>query len=74
MQIKLFKNPIETNDFEDPTETILNKYPWTTMTKSDISINDRLNKLKLHKDQFIDSHFPDELRNTTSNNNHRLVS
>ena len=44
------------------------------MNKNDISISERLNKLKVHKDQYIDSQFPDELRNTTSKNNHRLVS
>lgn len=61
------------NEFEDPTETILNKYPWTAMTKNIVAINERLNTLNFNKEKYIDSQFSDELRSATSKNNHRLV-
>jgi hypothetical protein len=71
--LKLFKFLSDPFDFDDPTETILNKYPWT-MSKNTVSIRERLYKLKFHKEQYNDSQLSTDLRNPSSKNNHRLVS
>ena len=72
---KFFEEASNHSDlFEEPTETVLNKYPWTMTKNSKISISERLHKLKSSNENCIDSQISEDGGNSANKNNHRLVS